>query len=1151
MKTINSTKGAMMSLAKSISVVASIALIGGLGFSGCNNSSQSDSSAVTQTQDDQIVVKQGVGIIEGSVNVDTTPQDRTLKSVSATSEVVAYNLSDNTQYTTMTDSSGNFTLTGLTSGIYQVVASSTSSTMRSVMQVDLTRETRATVTVNLQAAGGVKGKLKYFTSDTIVYVPGTSYLSTVDANGNFELINIPVGEVTLYVASQSYYQYETGAAYSTNVTVTAGETNILPEINPLITTVSSADFTTASVSLGLKHDGIDLILNNSVTDTTMKAAVTLKNAANENIEVNVFNPYKNTTSNYFKVQSVGVVPAGQYTLSVAIPDGETYTRTFTVQNKAAVFNYGRYNGFYKPSLGIAFAEDPATINVADITVTNSKSEVVTLSGVKHTVRDNWILEGTFDPAETYTVTLTGALAALAPDGVVYIRGTDSDLTVFSAGIQIDGLSVSSIYPYNGSTNVGLESSLGFSLNNAQALDLNTLKVTIGTEELTLANGGLTTSTNESWYSNSFSRSVSVHSKTIEYAKEHTMTISAKDALGNDISAASTFTTITPAIVGLLPDPADVLDNLDSCEGVLQAYFNVPVDPASGSVTLHDDTNNVDIALSFANGCSSAPTSAPMSINDTSTPYHIGFNPTSILPETTYTMSVSGYSADGYRLADRSVTFTTPKRHLLWTSVQNGDYARAQYLNNKVEFNFFGTLSDTEKAELTAGLTITSAGLAMSSDKSHPTPLALWETTPVGEKLILAFTIESGKSYEFDFGTSDAAKAMGMSGTKLTFMTEPLGGSSARVSNMFSSFSIGGFDVNEAGLSVSGYANLQVPQYVGSGEYSEVYNECYYGNIPSVATNKDISSWFSNGTNVTYSYASRDLRYHSGYYDQNNNYVSSYYSCDYSYSVNFSAPADYNSTASITITVPDSEVGEGVSVKSMTQTATYDVPVADGYRVEFYGNEVAFYFASPIDVENAKIDVTTNPAGINYSVVSSGLLYLNNVQYARSVVFTFDNPAYSVYQATFNGTLSALNVETNSTVSVGVDKTATIYTQADLEPLSVVSTPVATTMSSFVIPYNRYVDVESTYTQDANGTLTSMAFEVVDETNTTVAIANVASSSVYMNGTYIPVLQFYMGGDFNTSKTYTVTQTGDIKAQSSTQTLDAGYTNAIDLSDLMY
>lgn len=63
MKTINSTKGAMMSLAKSISVVASIALIGGLGFSGCNNSSQSDSSAVTQTQDDQIVVKQGVGII--------------------------------------------------------------------------------------------------------------------------------------------------------------------------------------------------------------------------------------------------------------------------------------------------------------------------------------------------------------------------------------------------------------------------------------------------------------------------------------------------------------------------------------------------------------------------------------------------------------------------------------------------------------------------------------------------------------------------------------------------------------------------------------------------------------------------------------------------------------------------------------------------------------------------------------------------------------------------------------------------------------------------------------------------------------------------------------------------------------------------------
>ena len=112
MKTAQKRKGKIMLKTKSISVVASIALLGSLGFTGCSNSDknansssaaqESTTKSVTSTvtpaaQEDKIAT----AVIEGRVSIVQDGAQKSLKSVNNQSKITAVNLDDKTKYETL------------------------------------------------------------------------------------------------------------------------------------------------------------------------------------------------------------------------------------------------------------------------------------------------------------------------------------------------------------------------------------------------------------------------------------------------------------------------------------------------------------------------------------------------------------------------------------------------------------------------------------------------------------------------------------------------------------------------------------------------------------------------------------------------------------------------------------------------------------------------------------------------------------------------------------------------------------------------------------------------------------------------------------------------------------------------------------------
>lgn len=1159
MKKVIAIKGQKMAMAKTISIVASIFLVGGFGLSGCGSDSSSSATTaapVTQDQNSVIVEQKGMAVIEGSVVLDMTSQDRTVKSTSSTSEIVAYNLNDNTQYTTTTDSTGSFSLSGLTQGNYQVVASSTSSTLRSVRQVDLTRETRQTVVINLQAAGNVKGNLIYAYPGTMVYIPGTSYMSTVDQNGNFELINVPVGEVTLFVSSVSaVYDMD---IYTKNVSIAAGQTAELKDINPYMTSVQSADFEYADVSIGLQYEGINIFLNNTISLTDMVKYTSLVDKDGNKVELSIESSDNDNYGNYFHIKTAGAkaVAAGDYTLVVDILDGEKYEKTFSVKNKAAVFTDSSYNGFYNTGLGIAFAQDVANIKASDITVSDANGIVVAVNGIEPNDNGNYRLKGDFKTNTPYTVTLTGDLLAAAPDGVVYVWGNDYHTEFDSNNIVLDGVDIVYSNPSEGQKDVSPTNNMYFYVNNSQGLDLDSVKVTLGTQELTIKNGGLTTQVNQYWYGDSQNRSFYIKGAKLSYASVNTMVISAKDSYGTALSETVAFTTITPQTVGLLPEVNDVMNNMNDYYGYLRAYFNVPVDEKSGTITLHDDTNNKDVQMQMDE---SQSVNIPYA-NITNTPYHVGYNPSELLPNTTYTMKVSGFKAESYLIADRSVTFKTPSKHLRYTSVENGQYIIASNLQNRIEFNFFGALTQEEKDSLVNNLKITSSNLSMLTDKSHPVPLVVWaeDEYGYGEKLILAFTIEDGKSYEIDFSASSVAESLGIPHSKLTFMTQMQNNTSESTDVVVDMFSYAYIN-NELSLNgdkvvASGYVDVRVPQYITpNGNYDS--SSCNYSDVNS----SKITKWFSADVNVTYTSAYNSYDYHNGHYEYmydqygnmiEQNYVSGYYGCDTIYSASFNVPADYNTVVEATITVPQDEIGEGITAKELSRTMTTAIAAADSYSVYNYYNGLEIHFMSPVkmsDVENLLI--TTNPSDLSHKTYSYYGYDINGTQYTKYVYVQFDSTQYSAFQYNLSGTVSGYKETTKESISVNVKESGTVYTQADLTPLEISSNaPTAQSTNSVALAFNRYVDSSSVITKDINGTVTKSAFVIKDDLNNTINITDAYSASLDNYGGYAPAVIFYLDENFKSTRKYTITQTQAIKASGSWQTLEAGYSKLIDVGD---
>ena len=1162
---LNKGQGMVTAKSVSISIIASIAIVGTLGFSGCGGSETATTVAeVTQSKPDQNIKQNPVGtsVIEGRVELDIQPTDKTIKSVpDARSEIVAYNLNDNTVYKTTSDKSGYYTLAGLTAGNYQIVASSSLSTLKSVKNVYLSRDTRQTVNVILQAAGSIKGKIianHYALTPTLrVYIPGTSYMSTVDENGNFELLNIPVGEVTLYFADMSFYNsgYTEGYPsmterfYTKNVSVVAGKVTSLPDVNPFVITVIKAPDLKSGSTLEFQYEGVPLYLNTNVSTEEIKAKTTLVDDKNNSYPVNVgvlyeHDDYTAGFANAIRIGSQSILPAGSYTLTVALE--EPYSKTITLKDKLAVWEDNDLNnGIYYREIGLTFPKKvPSDINASDITIKGDDN--TTFTPVLKTLLDesNSIgLLGDFKLGTKYSVALSGNLASLYPDGLFYVNENG----IFLDGLTITGTVINSIYPYNGQKDVSLLGTVSFTILHADSIDLASVKAVLDGKEYTLKNGGLSTYTNyNNLYDDREDRTFTLKGVKLHYATDYTLEVKAKNVMGDEIKKTSKFTTLTPKTVGMLPytvGEAEFFDKLNG-EAPLQAYFNVPIDATSGAILLHDDTHDKDVETQLYNGDGY---NSAIRTNDTDTAYNVSFKAEELLPNTKYTMKVTGFNADDYTIADVQNTFITPSRQFAWSSIKNGTYYEAEAFNNRLAFAFFGKLTDAEKKDIVANLTITSFSKAMPSDKSHPVPLSLWETGVYAEMLYLSFAIESNKSYELHFG-GETAKMLNIPDSKLTFMTvNPdlnLGAITVDVINrMYVDVSMlnpdkGYDDGNLSALEyqAKGSVNLQIPL---SKHYEDgcSYDERYDVNVTK------IDKWFSGeDLNITSSNAYNSWEYHGSAYNTEGGYIPGYYSCDTVYLAQFTVKAEDNS--SISVTIPQDALGDGFVGQDLNKTLKVTMPVNKAYTIDNTGQYIYIEFVSPVLASDLKshLNVVTDPDGIYRGMEFMSREYIDgDDSYATKVRLDFDKSTYSIFKFNLTGTLSFYDIATHTLKedAIDINKTGMNFLDADLIPLKVEDGPVAEDgQREIAIVFNTKVDLDSVIKKDENGTVTSVSFELKDDENNTIAITDAKNQYDY-EGDYLGLIT---ASDLNASKVYTLKQTQTIKKLGSTQSLEAGSIN---------
>lgn len=1164
----------------SISLAAALALAGTLTLVGCGDSASNNTAGTNPTgSTTQISQAKETGSISGSVKLINSPTKRSVRS-DATAQIVAYNLDDNTKYTTTSTAQGKYDLSGLTEGHYQVIATSTSTTMRSIRQTTVQRDTRSVVNIVLQATGTIKGTFAnsqfpegYYYEDMIVSIPGTSYISTVDENGSFELINVPAGDVT--ISAPGYYDY-----ISQNVTVTGGEVTKVPDFGANLSDVFYVSSLKTDSTLEMKYEGIEVEMKHYFTLAKFKDSISLvdANGTAEDIQVDYKFDNQGEESNYFTIKTTSLLKAGTYTLKI----GKDYTKEIKLEDKVAIYSDADTNegGVYEKNLGIAFSKPVADLNKSSITISyvdGNDTKSLPITSVEkddsNGPENSFKIIANYDTNVKYKVTLDDNLSE---SGTFYVGDNGNKWN--ADGITIGDTRVSYVSVDTDEKNVPLTKDIHFEIAYPGALDLQTLKVMLGTKELTLKNGGLTKYNHYDYYNDYYygdNLQIGVSTSSLAYDKNVTMKITANDSYGaSALDKSVNFSTISPATVGVLPyvtsndDDDDWLYNLsNNNSGVLQAYFNVPVDYKSGSITLHDNTHNKDVDVYNGNGSNGNATTS----NNTSTPYNISANPAELLPNTEYTMTVAGYTAtDGTKIPTKTNTFKTPARRIIENSVSNGTLREASNFNNRIEFATFGKLTDAEKKSFVNGVDITSFKTALPEDKSHPVPLPLWEDTPYGSKLILAFTIDKGTSYELNFN-GDVAKELDMTASPLTFMT--IGD---KVSEDFTpKFKIinklytyddeyPDHNLSKVATTVEGRASVTIPYIVDKNDnwhsrikcddlrHKNVYNESGYDDTPDLNASV-IKEWMSgDDLNVT----STNLSV-SGYnshndYDENGN-DNSYYSCDVTYNADFSISRDINSSVSINVPVSSLKTTDTVATNFTAVDTNETRTIVDEKAragVDIYNNSFIIYFSKPVAVSSLKdFKISTNP-NLNMKIDESYADYYDadGNKYLLEIFGSYDSSAYSAFAYDINKTVKYFDVLTQTTGDLNITKSGVQYTTADLTPLKVnqVSNGKGNTI---VLDTNREVDTNSVLTQDENGTITDSAFTLTNDKNdsnvtaTVVGAYNNYNYSTNSNALMLNVNRSDSDGNCYDAMTFTLDQAESIKAEHSTQTLDRGSVSA--------
>ncbi len=1081
---------------KNLSIIVSVALVGALAITGCNTSAESSNSTISPTAQNS---KIGVGSISGKIIL----QNRKLNSVNIKAQVLAYNITTKQKYLTTTKNDGSYEFRDLPEGTYQVIASSLQTTQKGIRVVNVKRNTREVVDIVLQPAGNVKGHLiGCCVQGVLVTVPGTSYIASVDSNGNFELSNVPAGDVVLAI----YYPQE-GIYYTKKVSVAGGETINIGDWN--LKTYSPVYVVQDKISsVAMKYEGIDVDIDvyqnrDDITNIqNINKATKLLDENNNSIPIFLefdkernyysYNDEGYTYNTYnFTLKTKKVLTPGVYTLEINLDNNQTFTKKITLLDKAVVGDdSGEDGGLFKRSMFVAFSK-PTELNSSLITVSDTEGNPLDNIQIKKTPYENvYSVKADFDPSKTYKVTLDESIKPA--DGIIYLNQND---VISNSGIQIGKIAVTSSNVEN-RNNVKKDEVLSFYIKNSDGLDLKTVKVTVGNKEYNLTNGLKT----DALYNNYDENDVEytrfyITNPNLNYDTNYSMQITAKDVYGKTLNKIIAFKTIKPQIVGVDPfdedsfvvDASDIInyDSLNS--GLLKAYFNISdVNLKSGTITLHDDTNNKDIATHRYN---------ERDIDDVNirTDYFVGFDPEEIQPNTTYTMKIKGFKTlDGYQIADKTYTFTTGKKQIVAINIKNAHIYDTDSLGNRIMISFFGKLTDEQKQDIEKNLVITSFDKALPEDKTHPKPLVLWQDTYYGEIMILAFTIDSGKSYEIEFN-GNTAKEYSLD-TPITFMT-----ASEQLNEKKPVFDLINdkefdydFDMNlSKGVYGRGYFDIKLPvaisynwydDFNGDGNYEYFSDYCN-----SLDTDVNVSKWISSDANISIENIYNNTYENWVSYDDNGNYVYKYV-CFKRINFDIKAPWEVNKTVSINI--PENAY-DAKDIKAEDTNVSYvmkEIPKGLQYSTEMSGNYIYIDFSKPVDTQTLKeLNFTSKPEGIidinnNMEFME---YYLGDTNYTDFIEIDIKSSPYAAFKIMANGEVKYYDVDGNvKEQNISVDEV--FATEADLTPLKLLSDPDVENENTILLKFNAPVDTNSIYNPDTN----ESAFEISDDLNNTYVIDGV-------------------------------------------------------------
>jgi hypothetical protein len=1143
----------------SISVAASLALVGSLTLTGCigesNSAATTNNETTTKTQN--TVQEKHTGSIEGVVKLLNNPTNRSTRSNDATSQITAYNLDNNTKYVTTTDADGNYLLADLTEGNYQVIATSTQTNKRSVRQVNVQRDTRSVVDIVLEATGSIKGTIDLSTIDYdnpgVVMIPGTSYLSTIDENGNFHITNVPSGEVTIAMFSGDSKVVSVNGGEATEIGTWNLENNDEPQNFDYINYVQTPRYNS---TLEMQHDGIRVDIYNFDLEQ-FKDMVTLVDSEGITIELEIELDYHDKYDNRYdySIESTSTPQAGTYTLQIAFSEDKVYEKSFVLEDKVAVFDESyNGNGIYKKAMGIAFSTPLEELDPTLVTITDEDGTILTVDSVEKVEQDEdpafFLLEADFDSTKTYTVILD---STIAESGVFYPDQYYSN----KDSVTIGDVDVSGLYDLENRDDVSLDQSIDFYINGRDALDLQTLQVTINDVNYTIQNGGIKSGSYDYYYDYWYnSDEFTIVGNKLDYDANVTMSITANDSYGDKaIDKTIEFKTIKPQTVGVEPydrDRDDLHEWFDlGGNGLLRAYFNVDVDKNSGYITLHDDTNDKDIDTKPHDDYYNR---IPYS-NNTDTPYDIRFDAKEIMPNTTYTMTVAGYKTpNGYELEEKTHTFTTPKAGVISLSARNGDMVDADYLENTFEFAFFGKLSDEQKDNIVNNLTITSAHSNMQTDATHPIPIAIWEDEVYGQNLILAFTIEDGKSYEIDFAGSEAQR-LGIDSSKLTFMTRAKDIPTNEPTDSLPYYEV--IDYIDYGITydenlskggkAGGSFRLEVPVNVTDEYYYYDENGTYHNSYSDCYNNTDINSslvkeWISgDDINITYTNAYTSFDHGRSRYDRDGNYLDYFYTCNVIYNGEFTTSSEADS--SVNITVPEHEMSYGIDAGENNITRVLDPRVFEqDYRFDIYGgynNELEISFNFPVSKESLEqLLINTNPI-TNIKIDPDDYNYFDNEgnKYVDNVKVKYDSTNYGVLQINIDDNLTYFDVPNAVTKDMNIKESEVIYTDADFNPLSYLVTPFSEDNKSIFMMFNADVEIDSIF--DSQNSVS--AFQVKDDQNNTIGLSSILGTEDCWNGTDDCKVRVGLSQEMKTNTQYTIEQISAIKKDDSFYTIPAGQT----------